>query len=145
MRCSRMTPPLGTFDQELHRRRQPLPRAQLAFELPAPFARERVEFGVAAEIRRLPLGFDPALMLEAMERGIERPLSDRERVVREELDSLRDAPPVERLPGNRLEDQQIQRALQQVGRLRHSTPRLSTTIPRTSTIRQCCQLPMAEC
>src|SRR5262245_25734692 len=84
MRWMRMTPPLRALDQELHGRRQAVPRPQLALELAAPLAGERVELRVAPEIRRLPFGLEPALVLEAMEGGIERALPDRKGVVGQE-------------------------------------------------------------
>jgi hypothetical protein len=69
------------------------------------FTRERIELGGTAEVGILPFGGDPALLLEPMQGGIQRTLPDREDVARAELDALRYAPTVERLPCNRLEDQ----------------------------------------
>src|SRR5262249_5114192 len=134
IRWSRIASPLGAFDQQADRRRQPLPAAQLALELFAAVAGQRVELGVASQIGLLPFSPNPALLLEPVQRGIQRALADRERVAREELNALGDAPSVERSPGDGFQDQQIERALQEIGRLRHPTPRLSTIIPRLSTI-----------
>src|SRR5438093_13157418 len=130
---------LCAFDQQLHSRRQPLPAFQLAFELFPPLAGQRVELCIASEIGRLPFGADPALMLETMQRGIQRALSDRQRVAREELDALGDAPAVQRRAGDGLPDEQIQGALEQIRRFRQLTPRLSTIIPRLSTARKSMQ------
>jgi hypothetical protein len=53
-------------------------------------------------------------VLEAVQRRIERSLLDREHVAGELQDALRDAPSVKRLARERLEDQQVERALEQV-------------------------------
>src|SRR5262245_47247500 len=66
-----------------------------------------------------------------MKRGVERPLLHREDFVGQQLDAFRYRPPVERSSGERLEDQKIERALQQIGWFGH----VLTSIPRLSTIR----------
>src|SRR5262245_50150053 len=117
MRGNRMAS-LRALDQEVHGRREALPGFQLALELPSPLARQRVELRVAPEIGRLPLGANPALLLEAMERGIERALADRQRVAGEQLNALGDPPAVQRLARDGFQDEQIQRALEQIGGFR---------------------------
>src|SRR5262249_50764440 len=54
-----------------------------------------------------------------MERRVQRSLSHRQGVARQDLNALRDSPPVQRLARDGLEDQQIESALEQVGRFRH--------------------------
>src|SRR5687767_1029902 len=54
-----------------------------------------------------------------MKRRVQRPLADVELVPRELLNPRADPPPVERLHGERLEDQQIQCSLHDVERLGH--------------------------
>jgi hypothetical protein len=54
-----------------------------------------------------------------MERRIQRSLPHRQNVARQQLNALRDAPPVKRLARDGLENQEIKRALQQIGWLRH--------------------------
>jgi hypothetical protein len=56
-------------------------------------------------------------MLEAVERGIERPLLDEQDLVRELLDAARDRPAMERFEGQRLQNQQVEGALHEVDRL----------------------------
>src|SRR4029077_20624000 len=115
---------LRALDQQLHGRREALPGFQLALQLLPPLARDRVELRVAPQVRRLPFRANPSLLLEAMERRIERALADRQRVVRQQLNALGEAPAVNRLARDGLEDQQIKRALEEIRRLRHATPRL---------------------
>ena len=50
---------------------------------------------------------DPPLLLQSMERRVERPLLDGEHFVGEQLDALRDGPPVERFPRERFQDREI--------------------------------------
>src|SRR5262245_51710878 len=69
-------------------------------------------------------------MLEAMERGIERPLPDRQLFVRQLLNAFRDGPAVQRLARQRFQDEEIERALEQIRGFRHGL----TRIPRLSTM-----------
>src|SRR5262249_1654773 len=57
------------------------------------------------------------LLLETMQGRIERPLADGQDVTRERLDALGNAPTVQRLASECFENQQIERALEQVKRL----------------------------
>jgi hypothetical protein len=76
IRARRTEPRLRAFDQQANGRRQPIPAFELAFELFPAVARQRIELGGAAEIGLLPLGANPSLLLESMQRGVERPLPD---------------------------------------------------------------------
>jgi hypothetical protein len=110
---------------EVHRLRQlhdaanrgghALPRARLGGQLPAPGSGELVILRPPAKLGHRPLGGDPALMLEAMEGGVERPLVDLQDVSGDLLDALRDRPAMKRLGLKRSQDQQVERAGQQVG------------------------------
>src|SRR5262249_8923282 len=110
-------------------------------ELALALARQRIHLRGASELGVLPLRRDPSLILETVQRGIERSLAHREHVVREQLDALRDRPSVQRLTRERLQDQEIERALQKVGWFRHQkgldedTSIIDNAIPRTSTTR----------
>src|SRR5690348_6623142 len=53
-----------------------VPIVRFDFQLFATLSREAIESGAAAKLRYAPLGFDPALMLETVERGVERSLVD---------------------------------------------------------------------
>src|SRR6187549_3425485 len=90
-------PPSGLLEEESNRGREPLPAFEFSFELPAPLAGEGVELRASAEIRIPPRGRDPASLLEPVQRGIERSLSDRQDVAGERLHAFRNAPAVERL------------------------------------------------
>jgi hypothetical protein len=61
-------------------------------------------------------------MLEPVQRGIERPLLDAQQVAGHLLDSLGDRPAVHRLEGTRAQDQEIERALQDVSVVAHPPP-----------------------
>jgi hypothetical protein len=65
------------------------------------------------------------LLLQAVEGRIQGTLPDGKHIARKNLDLLGDAPAMERLLANSFENQEIQRSLEQVGRLRHLTPRSS--------------------
>src|SRR5439155_26114690 len=78
-------------------------------------ARETIVLRVAMILRRAPLALDPSLLLEALERGVERSLIDVEHTPRELLDALADAPAVHRLERQCLEDEQIERSAENVG------------------------------
>ncbi len=85
-------------------------RSQLAGfhrQLPAPGGREPVVLGPPAQLRDSPFGFDPALMLEAMERRVERALVDLQDILRDLLDPLRNRPAMERLGLQRAQDEQV--------------------------------------
>ena len=58
-------------------------------------------------------------MLEAVERGVQGTLLDLQCVVRDLLNAQQDAVPVERSEGNGLQDQEVERALEQLGRFGH--------------------------
>ena len=91
------------------------PLAGFHRQLPASGRREPVVLGPPAQLRDGPLGFDPALVLEAMERRVERALIDLQDVLRDLLDALRDRPAVQRVGLQRPEDEQVERARQKVG------------------------------
>src|SRR5215207_113691 len=72
-------------------------------------------------LRHAPLGLDEPFALHAVERRVERALADLERVVGGVLDPPRDAVAVARAPGEGLEDQGVERAVQQLGRFGHAS------------------------
>src|SRR5262245_57508925 len=92
-------------------------------ELTAPGRGEVVILGAAAQLRDFPRRLDPALVLETMEGRIERALVDLQDVPRNLLDALGDGPTVQGILLQRAQDQQIERAGQQVGRSRHGVDR----------------------
>ena len=92
------------------------PLRRLVLELPLAGARERVEPRAARVLRGAPLGVEPAGALQPLERGEQRPGVDLEDAARDLLDAPRDAEAVHRLQAQRLEDEQVERALDDVGR-----------------------------
>src|ERR1041384_1464000 len=138
----------GVAKGELDGGGEPLPLIDFVLELLAPRLREGVELGLAARLVLLPLGLDEPLMLQPMERGIQRPLLDLQHVARRRLDALGNRPAVARLGGQRLQNEHVERALNEIGRAhggivgtgvipRRSTmmPRLSTTVPVVRQVR----------
>jgi hypothetical protein len=69
-----------------------------------------------------PLGFDQALLLKLVKRRIQGTLTDQKHVVRHLTDALGDRPPVHRLERDNLENQEIERALHEIGRFAHVYP-----------------------
>jgi hypothetical protein len=59
-------------------------------------------------------------MLEAIQRGIERALLDQQALLRDLLDAEQDAVAVQRSQRNGLEDEKVERALQQLGRVTYA-------------------------
>src|SRR5262245_36555506 len=96
-----------------------LPFPRFNRELTAARRGEAVIPGAAAELRDPPLGLDPALVLEAMEGRIQRALIDLQDVLGNLLDALGDGPAVQGILLQRAQNQQIERAGQQIGRSRH--------------------------
>src|SRR6185312_3170875 len=89
--------------------------------------REAVVFRPPVVLGRPPVALDPPLLLEPLQRGIERPLIDVEGPARELLDACADPPPVHRLEGERFQNQQIEGPTQDVGLIGgHGFCRIST-------------------
>src|ERR1039458_2910997 len=102
------------FQHPPDRHRQPRPRFRLHAELLAPRCRQFVKPRAPPHLRSAPFRRDPPLVLQTVQRRIERSLVDPQHIPRNLLDGLGDGPPVLR-PGLRSEEnQQIERALQQV-------------------------------
>src|SRR5262245_10025478 len=95
-------------------RRHPLPLADFNGQLPPSGRRQLVVLRAAAQLRHAPLGFNPSLVLEAMECRIERALIDLQDIFGDLLDAFRDRPAVQRLGSQRAEDEQVECARQKV-------------------------------
>src|SRR4029453_7357800 len=93
---------------------QALPAGGFGFELAAPLAREAVELGFAAAFGGLPFGLQPAAVLQAVQRRIERALSDLERVLRDLLEALDEGVSVDGFEGGDLQNEHVERALKEV-------------------------------
>ena len=108
------SPLLLCLENPRHGVGHPGPVLALFDELALAVAREPVVLGLTVVLRRVPFRIDPALLLQAMERRVERPLVDPQDVARDLLDALRDAPAVHRLERQRLQDEHVERALQEI-------------------------------
>src|SRR4029453_11340098 len=94
--------------------RQTLPALELAGELLAPGGRQRIEARLAASLGLPGLRLDPTLVLESMERWIERALRDLQRVPAHLLNTLGDRPAMLGFERDRLEDQEVEGSLNEV-------------------------------
>src|SRR5262245_10290210 len=108
-------------------RGKPAPLTRLRGEVLPARLRELVEPGLPVVPGHAPFGFDPALVFQALERGIQRAVIDEDRVFGLVLDRAGDALTVLRAEDQRPENQQIEGALEQgnavafVSSGRHST------------------------
>jgi hypothetical protein len=80
---------------------------------------EGVELGAAIVFAGLPFGRDPALLFEFVKSRIERAVADLENVARDLREALADGPAVERFESEDFEDEEIESALEEVGRFGH--------------------------
>src|SRR5215217_4691516 len=95
-------------------RGETVPVVRFELELLSPGARERVELGAAVVFAWPPFGGDPPFLLELVQGGVERAVADLKRVFRDLLEPVTDVPPVHRIQGEHLEDEQIERSLNEV-------------------------------
>ena len=82
-----------------------------------PAAVMRVVAGAPVVVRHPPLGLHPAVQQQPLQRRVERALADQEHLVRGGAQMLGDAVAVRLAAHERLQDQQIERAGQEIGRL----------------------------
>ena len=94
--------------------RQPLPALLFGIGGRATLAGQLVELRLAVVLRGSPLGLDQALLLQPVERRVERALLDFQYVVGELVQAHGDAVAVVRPGAEALQDEQVERALQQV-------------------------------
>jgi sulfatase modifying factor 1 len=112
-------------DRALHRVREDLPLVDFLGKLRTPCGAQAIHLDAPA-LRRLGLRTDnPPAILEAIQGRIQGSLSDVEDIARELLDALRDGPAVEGTRCERVEDEQVEGTLQEIGfrqlMLGHST------------------------
>src|SRR5262249_30051660 len=82
-------------------------------------AGQGVELGPPPGLVGAPPGRDPAALLDAVQRRVERALLDAEQLARVLPDALDDAVAVERPGRERLEDEEVEGALEEVGLAGH--------------------------
>src|SRR5689334_5822587 len=97
-----------------NRLRQAQPCVVLGLSGGASFAGQRVELGFAVVFGGAPLGFDQALLFEPIEGGIQRPFLHFQHVIGELMKAGGDAVAVIGSRAQALEDEQVERALQEV-------------------------------
>src|SRR6476469_3793750 len=102
------------IEQEINRGRERPPRLGLGFERRASSFRQLIEFRPAVVLGGAPFRLYPPTALEPMERRIERPLLDSQRVAGELLNALGNRPSVLGTEADGLQDQQIKRALRKI-------------------------------
>src|SRR5689334_14106734 len=95
--------------------RAPAPIGCLELELLSSGAGELVELGSPRLLGLPPFGVDEALSLEALQRDEQRPGVHLEHAARDLFDAARDPEPVQRLQAEGLEDEQVERALDDIG------------------------------
>src|SRR6266545_4410929 len=103
--------PLYGSDNQRDGGGEPFPRRGFPVELFAAGPGELVVLRPPVLIRHAPLGFDPALVLEALQRGIQRALLHQQHVVGQLPDAPGDRPAVHRLERERFENEEIERPL----------------------------------
>src|SRR5436190_2225218 len=103
------------FQQARDRAGAPVPVRSRRLELSASRTRQRVDPGAARVFGLPPLGVDEPAAFEALQRRQQRTGIDLEDAARHLLDATRDPEAVHRLEAERLEDEQVERALNDVG------------------------------
>src|SRR5262245_30890665 len=99
--------------------RETVPVSGFDLELLSAGACERIELRPAIVLARPPLGADPAFLLELVEGGIEGAVADLEDVGRQLLEPQPEGPAIHRFEREHLENEEVQRALNEVVRLAH--------------------------
>src|SRR5688500_7706768 len=102
---------LGGAEGAVHGADDLVPPRRLFGELRAARRRQPVVARAAVVLRRPPEGGDPAAILEAMERRVERSVLDLQHVFGSLRDGVSDGVAVRRPDRQRLEDEEIERTL----------------------------------
>jgi len=101
---------LDSFDDQPNRVREPAPLLEFRLQPRASSRRQRIELRAAIVLRILPLGLNPALVLQTMQSGVQRALLNLQHAFGDLHNALRYRPPVHRLQRKRLQNQQVKRA-----------------------------------
>src|ERR1017187_730 len=105
----------GVADYARHSFGEPPPAFLFLLQAFLAQGRHRIEAGFAILLRLAPFGFDPALLLHAVQRGVERALLHAEKFLRYLMDAGRNGVPVHSLVGSQsAEDQKNQGPLKDV-------------------------------
>src|ERR1700676_2050352 len=96
-----------------------IPVGGFEIELASAEAGEGIKFGAAIVFAGAPFGFDPAFLLEFVERGIEGAVADLQDFPGDLLQADTDGEAVERFKRQNFQEQEIESALDEVGRFGH--------------------------
>src|SRR5205823_9080798 len=96
-----------------------LPRRRLGLQLLPAGGGEPVEAGALPLVGEPPLAVHQPALLEAVQGDVQGAVGDLERAGRRVVDDAGDAVPVSRTPRERLEDEDVERALEEVDRRGH--------------------------
>jgi hypothetical protein len=96
-----------------------VPIGRLSFQVTPARPREGVDLGTTLVLSDYPFSRDPALLLQLVQRGIQRTIAHLECLVRHLVEALTDGPPIERLKGQDFQDQEVQCPLDQIGWFTH--------------------------
>src|SRR3984957_3506483 len=106
---------LNGLQDEPNRRRESFPVGLFGFEIFLSGARQGIIFRAAIVFRLAPFRLNPSLLFEPMQSGVKCALIHLQNVVRNAANALRNGPTVHGLEGDRLKDEQIESALDEVG------------------------------
>src|SRR5438034_2627778 len=106
----------GRIQDFVNRENQVLEFLPFDRELLTAGGRQRIEPRAAIVLRRTPLGLDPPLQQQPLQRRIERALADLQHIVGDGAQALCDPVAVLRIGGQGLQNQKVERARQKIGR-----------------------------
>src|SRR5262249_40431311 len=102
------------LEHQTHDVRVARPTRELGREVFSAGGGDAIELRLAVSLRDAPLRVEPTLVFHAVERRIERTLCDLQLLARDLLDRAHDGESVHWTPGQCLEDQQVERAADEV-------------------------------
>jgi hypothetical protein len=100
---------------------QPLPMGRLALKMAPSKPRQSVKFRAPPQFTRLPFGGNPPLLLKLVQRRVKRAVTHPQNIAGDLIQTLADRPPMHRLQRQYLQQQQIQRSLNEIGRFTHAS------------------------
>src|SRR5688500_8687524 len=115
-RATGRRPPSGGAQHGLEAGGEAAPALQLRAEGAAAGGGDLVVAGAPVVVGRPPRARDEAVLLQPLERRVEGALVHLEHAVGDLLDALADPPAVQRGEGERLEDEEVERAAEDIGR-----------------------------